>query len=97
MPADSCVNGFSPEADKLVNLKEKCSEGDKSVIFNEVDQHYIENVSVFFMKISYINNELTVKVLLLICNIYCVYKLKMENLIIILHRCAPHINRCGSN
>ena len=58
MPADSCVNGFSPETDKLVNLKEKCSEGDKSVIFNEVDQQYIENVSILFMKIwcIHVNN-----------------------------------------
>ena len=60
MPGDSCVKGFTPEADKLVNLKEKCSEGDKSGILNEVDQHYIENVSVFFLKFSDINNELTV-------------------------------------
>ena len=51
MPGDSCVKGFTPEADKLVNLKEKCAEGDKSVILNEVDQHYIENVSIFFLKI----------------------------------------------
>ena len=57
MPGDSCVKGFTPEDDKLVNLKEKCSEGDKSVILNEVDQHYIENVSIFFLKISYTNNE----------------------------------------
>ena len=57
MPGDSCVKGFTPEADKLVNLKEKCAEGDKSVILNEVDQHYIENVSIFFLKISYTNNE----------------------------------------
>ena len=58
VPGDLCVSGFKPKADKLVNLKEKCSEGDKSVILNEVDPHYIESVSAFIFQNLINNNEL---------------------------------------
>ena len=39
------MNGFTPDADKIVNLKEKCSGGDKSVIIEEVKPEYIKDVS----------------------------------------------------
>ena len=36
VPGDQCKDGFKPSADKLINLKKKCKEGDKSQIIHEV-------------------------------------------------------------
>ena len=48
MPGDSCAGGFSPEADEIINLKDKCADGDKSILKSEVNQDYIDSVRCFY-------------------------------------------------
>ncbi len=47
MPGDECVGGFSPAAEKLIDLDEKCAEGNKDFILEEVKPEYINDVSSY--------------------------------------------------
>ena len=48
MPGDKCTKGFEPPASTKMNLKEKCSDGDKSLMIDEVKPSYVDKVSFHF-------------------------------------------------